>query len=100
VDTLRSLLELVLRNPSSVSYSDPYKEDITVELSQYTLVEQLIKVTSVVGLDYRTFLTTPIETDSAKPKSSLKTDMNMGSEVIGGLAGIPNAGHGLRGILY
>ncbi|KAJ3004152.1 UNVERIFIED_CONTAM: hypothetical protein HDU68_005274, partial [Siphonaria sp. JEL0065] len=53
VESLTSMLELVLRNPGSVSYLDPYKDDITVELSSTSLVEQLLRVTSVVGVDYR-----------------------------------------------
>ncbi|KAJ3279877.1 Gamma-tubulin complex component 2, partial [Rhizoclosmatium sp. JEL0117] len=52
-DTLTSMLELVLRNPGSVSYSDPYKDDVTVELSSMSLVDQLLRVTSVVGVEYR-----------------------------------------------
>ncbi|KAJ3061443.1 hypothetical protein HDU98_002651, partial [Podochytrium sp. JEL0797] len=53
LETLTSMLELVLRNPGSVSALDPYKDDITVELSHTSLVEQLLRVTSVVGVDYR-----------------------------------------------
>ncbi|KAJ3130082.1 Gamma-tubulin complex component 2 [Physocladia obscura] len=53
VDRLSAMLELVLRTPGSVSYNDSYKDDITVELSSYSLVEQLLRVTAVVGVDYR-----------------------------------------------
>ncbi|KAI8615954.1 Spc98 family-domain-containing protein [Chytriomyces sp. MP71] len=54
VDTLTSMLELLLRNPScSVSYLDSFKDDITIEMSSYSLVEQLLKVTSLAGVDYR-----------------------------------------------
>ncbi|KAJ3351063.1 Gamma-tubulin complex component 2 [Entophlyctis luteolus] len=52
VETLRTILELVLRTPGCVSYNDPHKDDITVELSNYSLVDQLLKVTGVVGVDY------------------------------------------------
>lgn len=44
---LQSLLEIVLRNPSSVSYSDLYKDDLKVELSTMTLIEQLLKINLV-----------------------------------------------------
>ncbi|KAJ3208252.1 Gamma-tubulin complex component 2 [Dinochytrium kinnereticum] len=48
VDRLRSILELSIRNPSSTSStSDPYKDDLTVELSPYTLIDQLIRVSSM-----------------------------------------------------
>ncbi|KAJ3230258.1 hypothetical protein HDU78_008509 [Chytriomyces hyalinus] len=53
VDRLTSMLELVLSNPSSASSLDVYKEHITVEMSSYSLVEQLLKVTSLVGVDHR-----------------------------------------------
>ncbi|KAJ3098018.1 Gamma-tubulin complex component 2 [Phlyctochytrium bullatum] len=47
-DRLRSILELTIRNPSSTSLSlDPYKDDLTIELSPYPLVDQLIKVASM-----------------------------------------------------
>jgi gamma-tubulin complex component 2 len=48
---LQSLLDLVLRNPSSSSAAcmDPYKEDVKVDLSTMGLTEQLLRVMSVTG---------------------------------------------------
>jgi hypothetical protein len=44
---LQSLLDLVLRNPSSVAYTDPFKEDVKVEMSSVGLVEQLLRIINV-----------------------------------------------------
>ncbi len=48
---LRSLLELVIRSPSSVSSSDPYKDTLTVEMKQTSLLDELMKINSMVGID-------------------------------------------------
>ncbi|CAG8485247.1 12782_t:CDS:2 [Racocetra fulgida] len=44
---LQSLLDLVLRNPSSVAYTDPFKEDVKVEMSTVRLVDQLLRIINV-----------------------------------------------------
>lgn len=51
VEKLKSLLELVLRNPSSVSYSDPYKDDLYIEMGRRSFFDQLDRITSVVALE-------------------------------------------------
>ncbi|KAJ1553488.1 hypothetical protein HK405_007772 [Cladochytrium tenue] len=56
VGSLVSILELVLRNPGSVTALDPFKDFVSVELSPYSLVEQLLKVTAVSGVDYEALL--------------------------------------------
>lgn len=48
---VQSLLDLVLRNPSSVSFSDPFKDDLKCELGSMTLVHQLLRISSVSGVD-------------------------------------------------
>ncbi|KAJ3042646.1 hypothetical protein HDV00_006925 [Rhizophlyctis rosea] len=53
LDHVRSLLELVLRNPASVSAMDPFKEDVVAEIGQISLVEQLLKINSVQGIDLK-----------------------------------------------
>jgi len=47
ITKLQSLLDLVLRNPSSVAYADPFKEDVKVEMSSVGLVEQLLRIINV-----------------------------------------------------
>ena len=48
---LQSLLDLVIRNPasSSAASTDPYKEDVKVDLSSMGLTEQLLRVINVTG---------------------------------------------------
>ena len=53
---LNSLLELVVRTPSTVSSADPYKEDLVVELSNLSLFEQLTRINSMVGIDMKKHL--------------------------------------------
>lgn len=48
-----SLLELVVRTPSTASSSDPYKEDLTIEMSKMTLFDQLMRINSMVGIDMK-----------------------------------------------
>ncbi|CAG8631276.1 3384_t:CDS:10 [Acaulospora morrowiae] len=47
---LQSLLDIVLRNPSSVAYTDPFKEDVKVEMSTVGLVDQLLRIINVAGM--------------------------------------------------
>ncbi|KAI9360948.1 gamma-tubulin complex component protein [Pilaira anomala] len=39
---LQSLMDLVLRNPSSVAAYDPFKEDVKVSMSHFRLIDQLL----------------------------------------------------------
>ncbi|KAJ3166572.1 Gamma-tubulin complex component 2, partial [Irineochytrium annulatum] len=56
VERLRSILELVVRNPASVSSADPYKDDLSIELEGTSLIEHLMRVNSVVGMESRSVL--------------------------------------------
>lgn len=47
---LQSLLDLALRNPSSVSANDPYKEDVRVSMASVSLVDALMRIVNVHGL--------------------------------------------------
>jgi gamma-tubulin complex component 2 len=51
---LQSLLDISLRNPSSVSSQDPYNENVRVEMSRCSLIEQLLKINSIVGVGVET----------------------------------------------
>lgn len=51
---LQSLLDISLRNPSSVSSQDPYNENVKVEMSRCSLIEQLLKINSIVGVGVET----------------------------------------------
>ncbi|KAI9204561.1 Spc98 family-domain-containing protein [Polychytrium aggregatum] len=53
VEKVSSLLELVLRNPSSASSSDPYKDDVVIELSTISLAEHLLTVSTITGANSR-----------------------------------------------
>ncbi|KAF8938309.1 hypothetical protein BGZ58_001171 [Dissophora ornata] len=46
---LQSLMDLVLRNPSSVTVSDAFKEDLKVDMSHLGLVDQLLRIISIKG---------------------------------------------------
>jgi len=47
---LQSLMDLVLRNPSSVTVNDVFKEDLKVDMSHLSLVDQLLRIINVGGL--------------------------------------------------
>ncbi|KAG0174694.1 hypothetical protein DFQ28_007579 [Apophysomyces sp. BC1034] len=51
---LQSLMDLVLRNPSSVAAYDPYKEGVTVAMSPFKLIDQLLRIINVAGLNSTT----------------------------------------------
>lgn len=46
---LQSLLDLAIRNPSSSSSNDPYKDDLKVTMQSQGLYEWLIKIVSRTG---------------------------------------------------
>ncbi|KAI8642320.1 Spc98 family-domain-containing protein [Parasitella parasitica] len=48
---LQSLMDLVLRNPSSVAAYDPFKEDVKVSMSHLRLIDQLLRIISVSGVE-------------------------------------------------
>lgn len=48
---LQSLMDLVLRNSSSVSAYDPFKEDVKVSMSHLKLVDQLLRIINVAGME-------------------------------------------------
>lgn len=50
---ITSLLELVVRTPSTASSSDPYKDDLLIEMSPLSLFDQLLKINSMVGIDMK-----------------------------------------------
>ncbi|KAF8982909.1 hypothetical protein BGZ46_000382 [Entomortierella lignicola] len=46
---LQSLMDLVLRNPSSVTVNDTFKEDLKVDMSRLGFVDQLLRIISIEG---------------------------------------------------
>lgn len=44
-------MDLVLRNSSSVAAYDPFKEDLKVSMSPLKLVDELLRIINVAGLD-------------------------------------------------
>lgn len=46
---LQSLMDLVLRNPSSVSAYDSFNEDVKVSMSHLRLIDQLLRIISLSG---------------------------------------------------
>lgn len=48
---LQSLMDLVLRNSSSVAAYDPFKEDLKVAMSPLKLIDELLRIINVAGLD-------------------------------------------------
>jgi gamma-tubulin complex component 2 len=53
ISKITSLLELVVRTPSTVSSSDPFKDDLYIEMSPLSLFDQLLKINSMVGIDMK-----------------------------------------------
>ncbi|TGZ82606.1 hypothetical protein EX30DRAFT_305142 [Ascodesmis nigricans] len=51
VGKLQSLLDLALRQPGSIAASDPFKEDVTVEMNETSLTRWLMRVVSVTGVE-------------------------------------------------
>lgn len=51
VSKLQSLLDLALRQPGSVAASDPFKEDVKVQMNEVGLQNWLLRVVSVTGMD-------------------------------------------------
>ncbi|KAI9486037.1 MAG: gamma-tubulin complex component protein [Benjaminiella poitrasii] len=77
---LQSLMDLVLRNPSSVAAYDPFKEDVKVAMSPLRLIDQLLRIISVSGLEaasnnphLSTLLTTIHTTGFERPNQSLSS---------------------------
>lgn len=48
---LQSLMDLVLRNPSSVAAYDPFKDSVKVSMSHLRLVDQLLRIINVNGIE-------------------------------------------------
>ncbi|PTB80319.1 hypothetical protein M440DRAFT_1388632 [Trichoderma longibrachiatum ATCC 18648] len=48
---LQSLLDLVLRQPGTVSSLDPFKEDVKVEMNEITLINNLQRVVNITGIE-------------------------------------------------
>jgi gamma-tubulin complex component 2 len=48
---LQSLMDLVLRNPSSVAAYDLFKEDVKVSMSHLRLKDQLMRILNISGMD-------------------------------------------------
>lgn len=47
---LQNLLELVLRQPGSISSHDPYKDDLSVQMNDLSVIDWLIRIVNVSGL--------------------------------------------------
>ncbi|KAI8341283.1 Spc98 family-domain-containing protein [Chlamydoabsidia padenii] len=47
---LQSLMDIVLRNSSSVAAYDPFKEDVVVALSPLKMIDELLRIISVDGM--------------------------------------------------
>lgn len=52
---LQSLLDIVLRQPGSVAAEDPYKEDVKVVMNEEHLVNWLIKIVNLQGMEQDAF---------------------------------------------
>jgi len=56
ITKLQSLLEISLRNPGSTAATEADKEDVRVEISGMSLVEQLLKISNVAGSEMQSQL--------------------------------------------
>jgi len=50
ITKLQSLLDLSLRQPGSIAASDPFKEDVKVQMNDMALTDWLMRIVSVSGL--------------------------------------------------
>jgi len=50
VTRVQTMLDVTLRQPGSVAASDPFKEDVKVEMSDMALTDWLMRIVSVSGL--------------------------------------------------
>ncbi|KAI0396346.1 Spc98 family-domain-containing protein [Xylariaceae sp. FL0594] len=48
---LQSLLDLVLHQPGSIVYLDPFKEDVEVEMNEVSLIKMLQRVVNITGIE-------------------------------------------------
>ncbi|ATY63761.1 Spc97 Spc98 [Cordyceps militaris] len=48
---LQYLLDLILRQPGSVVSLDPFKEDVSVEMNEVTLIKSLQRVVNITGIE-------------------------------------------------
>ncbi|KAK9454496.1 Spc98 family-domain-containing protein [Dipodascopsis uninucleata] len=74
---LQSLLDLVLRQPGSITAIDPFKEDIVVQLNEVGLTEWLMRIVSVSGLDPSDLASLQISGNTPAERSSDKDDKKM-----------------------
>ncbi|KAK9314915.1 Spc98 family-domain-containing protein [Lipomyces starkeyi] len=71
---LQSLLDLALRQPGSITATDPFKEDISVQLNEVGLTEWLMRIVSVSGLDPRDISATQLSTTTPVTDKSSERD--------------------------
>ncbi|KAI1816897.1 Spc98 family-domain-containing protein [Poronia punctata] len=76
---LQSLLDLVLHQPGSMVYLDPFKEDVQVEMNEVSLIKMLQRVVNITGIEQGESLqplsNQPIENDkNAVGFTSLQLD--------------------------
>jgi gamma-tubulin complex component 2 len=64
---LQSLLDLVLHQPGSIVYQDPFKEDVQVEMNEVSLIKMLQRVVNITGIEQGESLqplsNQPVDTD-------------------------------------
>lgn len=75
VGKLQSLLDLALRQPGSIAASDPFKEDVKVQMNEVGLTKWLMRVVSVSGIDEGA--TTLEESHRAPVVSSIEDDKSI-----------------------
>ncbi|KAG0361519.1 hypothetical protein BG005_008109 [Podila minutissima] len=72
---LQSLMDLVLRNPSSVTVNDIFKEDLKVDMSHLSLVDQLLRIIHVGGLTQGE----RVDSRASNPKDKTRSRAHSGS---------------------
>ncbi|EGF84256.1 hypothetical protein BATDEDRAFT_84982 [Batrachochytrium dendrobatidis JAM81] len=90
-EKVRSLLELVIGSPSSCCSTDPFKDDVTVELNPTSLFQQLLRINSVVGLDVKKHFHNMKNGKGSRaidPDQSFSAAVEDGPDSIEGLAGV------------
>jgi gamma-tubulin complex component 2 len=71
---LQSLLDLSLRQPGSVAASDPFKEDVKVQLNDVALTDWLMRIVNVSGLGEEALISGAVWTEESPVNQGHETE--------------------------
>src|SRR5947207_733707 len=71
---LQSLLDLSLRQPGSVAASDPFKEDVKVQMNDVALTDWLMRIVNVSGLGEDALISGAVWTEESPVNQDKESD--------------------------